>query len=113
MSALTGRSLDKVWSVVDDADRAHASRLPTSRLNALLAQIREGGHTIVDGPKRLRIHYATQTGSRPPAIVFFCNYPELVDDNFRRYLERRLRETFELTATPVRLRFRRKEQTSR
>ena len=113
VSALTGRSLDKVWSVVDDADRAHASRLPTSRLNALLAQIREGGHTIVDGPKRLRIHYATQTGSRPPAIVFFCNYPELVDDNFRRYLERRLRETFELTATPVRLRFRRKEQTSR
>ncbi len=53
--------------------------------------------------------YGTQTGSRPPVFAFFCNYPEVVDDNFRRYLENRLRENFDLEGTPVRLRFRRKD----
>ena len=111
VSALTGRSLDKVWALVDRAGAAHASQLSTTKLNNMLAAIRESGHTIVKGPKRLRIQYANQTGNRPPAVTFFCNFPELIDDNFRRYLENRMREVFDLEGTPVRLRFRKKQQT--
>lgn len=111
-SALTGRALDKVWGVVDRAGAAHNGKIPTGQLNDLLARLRESGHTKVDGPKRLRIQYANQTGNRPPAVTFFCNYPELVDDNFRRFLENRLREVFDLEGTPVRLRFRKKQQTA-
>ena len=109
VSALTGRAVDKVWDVVDKVAAAHASKIPTSQVNSLLAQLRETGHTITNGSKRLRIQYATQTGSKPPAITFFCNFPELVDDNFKRYLENRIRESFDLAGTPLRLRFRRKE----
>ena len=111
-SALTGRALDKVWGVVDRAGAAHNGKIPTGQLNDLLARLRESGHTKVDGPKRLRSQYANQTGNRPPAVTFFCNYPELVDDNFRRFLENRLREVFDLEGTPVRLRFRKKQQTA-
>lgn len=111
-SALTGRALDKVWGVVDRAGAAHNGKIPTGQLNDLLARLRESGHTKVYGPKRLRIQYANQTGNRPPAVTFFCNYPELVDDNFRRFLENRLREVFDLEGTPVRLRFRKKQQTA-
>ena len=111
-SALTGRSLDKVWAIVDRAGAAHNGKVATGTLNDLLARLRESGHTVASGPKRLRIQYANQTGNRPPAITFFCNYPELVDDNFRRFLENRLRETFDLEGTPVRLRFRKKQQTA-
>ena len=112
VSALTGRALDKVWAFVDRAAAAHDAKVPTSALNNLLASIRESGHTVVKGPKRLRIQYANQTGNRPPAITFFCNFPELVDDNFRRYLENRLRQAFNFEGTPLRLRFRKKQQTA-
>ncbi len=109
VSALTGRSLEKVWAVVDRVGSAHSGQVPTSALNNLLAQMRESGHTIVKGPRRLRIQYANQTGNRPPAITFFCNFPELIDDNYKRYLENRLREQFNLEGTPLRLRFRKKQ----
>ena len=110
VSALTGRATDKVLGLAVRAAEAHASQLRTSELNDLLAQIREGGHTRSEKGRRLKIQYATQTGSKPPVITFWCNAPDLVDDNFQRFLENRLRERFDLTGTPVRLKFRRKSE---
>ena len=43
-------------------------------------------------------------------ISFWCNAPDLVDDNFERFIENRLRKRFDLTGTPVRLKFRRKSE---
>lgn len=110
VSALTGRSLDKVLSTAVAAAEAHAAELRTSELNDLLARIRESGHTVSDKGRRLKIHYATQTGTKPPAISFWCNAPDLVDDAYERFIENRLRERFSLTGTPVRLKFRRKTE---
>ena len=110
VSALTGRATDKVLELAVRAAAAHASQLKTSELNDLLAEIREGGHTRSEKGRRLKIHYATQTGSRPPVISFWCNAPDLVDDNFERFIENRLRRCFDLTGTPVRLKFRRKNE---
>ena len=110
VSALTGRATDKVLALAVRAAEAHASQIRTSELNDLLAQIREGGHTRSEKGRRLKIQYATQTGSKPPVLTFWCNAPDLVDDNFERFLENRLRERFDLTGTPVRLKFRRKSE---
>ncbi|WP_417802286.1 ribosome biogenesis GTPase Der [Thermophilibacter provencensis] len=110
VSALTGRATDKVLELAVRAAAAHAAQLRTTELNDLLAEIREGGHTRSERGRRLKIQYATQTGSRPPVISFWCNAPDLVDDNFERFLENRLRARFDLVGTPVRLRFRRKSE---
>ena len=110
VSALTGRATDKVLALAVRAAEAHASQLRTVELNDLLAEIREGGHTRSERGRRLKIQYATQTGSKPPVISFWCNAPDLVDDNFERFLENRLRAHFDLTGTPVRLKFRRKSE---
>ena len=110
VSALTGRATDKVLALAVRAAEAHASQIRTSELNDLLAQIREGGHTRSEKGRRLKIQYATQTGSKPPVLTFWCNAPDLVDDNFERFLENRLRARFDLTGTPVRLKFRRKSE---
>ncbi|WP_273396817.1 ribosome biogenesis GTPase Der [Thermophilibacter mediterraneus] len=110
VSALTGRATDKVLALAVRAAEAHASQLRTSELNDLLSQIREGGFTRSERGRRLKIQYATQTGSKPPVICFWCNAPDLVDDNFERFLENRLRERFDLTGTPVRLKFRKKSE---
>ena len=110
VSALTGRATDKVLELAVRAAAAHASQVRTSELNALLAEIRESGHTRSERGRRLKINYATQTGSKPPVYTFWCNAPDLVDDNFERFLENRLRSRLDLTGTPIRLKFRRKSE---
>ena len=109
ISALTGRSVGKVLDLAETVARNRASRVPTARLNDVLSKIRESGHTVVSGNRRLRVNYATQVGVRPPAFTFFCNSPDLVNDNYRRFLENRLRDAFELEGTPIRMRFRKKD----
>ena len=113
VSAASGRACDKIFPLVTKVAAIHESQLRTSELNELLAQIREGGHTVSDGKKRLKIQYATQTGNKPPVITFWCNAPTLVDDNYERFLENRLRATFELTGTPIRLKFKQKSEGGR
>lgn len=53
-----------------------------------------------------RIYYATQAAVRPPTFVFFCNDGRLIGDDYKRYLERSLRENIDLVGTPVRTFFR-------
>ncbi len=110
ISALTGRATDKVLQLAVAAAQARESQLRTSELNNLLEEIREGGHTVSDKGRRLKMQYATQTGSKPPVITVWCNAPDLVDDNFKRFVENRLRERFDLEGTPIRLRFRKKSE---
>ncbi len=109
-SALTGRAIDRVFATTLRAAEAHGRRIKTSQLNDLLATLRKGGHTVSSGKRRLRLQYATQTGTKPPAFTFWCNAPDLVDDNYERFLENRLRASFDLEGTPIRLRFRRKDE---
>ena len=79
-------------------------------LNAFLTDLREFGHTVVDGKRRLRMHYVTQTGVNPPTFTFFVNHSDLVNDTYQRYVENRMRSTFDFAGTPIRLFFRKKEQ---
>ncbi|ERL11914.1 ribosome biogenesis GTPase Der [Olegusella massiliensis] len=109
VSALTGRSCDKILSLAIQAAEARAQQLKTSEINRVLESIRATGHTVSDRGRRLKINYATQTGSKPPVLSFFCNAPDLVDDNFEHFLENRIREAFNLEGTPLRLKFRRKD----
>ena len=63
-----------------------------------------------DGKRRLRMHYVTQTGVNPPTFTFFVNHSDLVNDTYQRYVENRMRSTFDFAGTPIRLFFRKKEQ---
>ena len=69
ISALTGRATDKVLQLAVSAAQARETQLRTSELNNLLEEIRQGGHTVSDKGRRLKMQYATQTGSRPPVIT--------------------------------------------
>lgn len=109
ISALTGKNVQRVWDVIDECFAHFSSMLPTAKLNRWLADIHESGHTVTKGKTVLRIKYVTQTGVEPPQFTFFCNRPDVVTDNYRRFLENRLRKTFDLSGTPVRLRFKKKD----
>ncbi len=109
ISALTGRGVSRIWDAVDVAFANYSQEISTSQLNKLLTEMREFGHTVSKGKQTLRLHYVTQTRTSPPGFTFFANHPTLVDDNFKRYVENRLRERFELTGTPIILKFRKKD----
>ncbi len=109
ISALTGKGVDKIWPAVDTAYRNYTQEISTSQLNKLLTELRDFGHTVSHGSMTLRLNYVTQTRTEPPGFTFFANHPQLVDDSFRRYLENRLRERFDLVGTPIVLKFRKKD----
>lgn len=111
ISALTGRSTDRVLAAALRVAQNHSQQIKTSQLNNLITQVRESGHTVTSKNRRLKINYGTQTGSKPPVFSFWCNAPDLIDDNYERFLENRLRATFDLEGTPIRLRFRRKDES--
>ena len=109
ISALTGRSTHRIWAAIDEAYANYSAKFKTSELNSLLTEIRDFGHTISKGRMRLRINYVTQTGQKPPVFTFYANHPQIIDYNYERYLENRLRDRLPLVGTPVRLKFKKKD----
>jgi len=109
ISALTGKNVQRIWSSIDAAYAKYSNTIPTNQLNSWLAEIREEGHTVTSGKAVLRMKYVTQTGTCPPVFTFFANRPDLVNDNFERFLENRMRKHFDLEGTPVRFKFKKKD----
>lgn len=105
ISALTGKNIKRLWDQIDRAYDGYNRRITTNKLNTWLSDIRDFGHSVTKGKRILKLRYATQTGVCPPQITFFANHPELVNDNYTRYLENNLRETFDFTGTPLRMKF--------
>lgn len=108
LSAATGQRVGKLYDVVDDALTAHRRRVSTAILNEVLRD------AILWQPPPARrsgasakIYYCHQVSTGPPTIVVFCNDPKLLNDNYRRYLDRKFRESLEgFEATPIRWIFR-------
>ena len=107
--ALTGKKVDRIWDAVDKAYAGFSQTISTNKLNSWLSSIRETGHTVSQGKAVLRMKYVTQTGTCPPHFTVFVNRPDLVTDNYERFLENRLHKTFDLEGTPIRLKFKKKD----
>ena len=106
--ATTGKNAHRIWTAIDDAYANFSKTVSTSKLNIWLTEIRDFGFAPSKGKRQLKLKYVTQTGTCPPVFSFFCNHPDLVDDNYERYLANRLRKTFDFTGTPIELRFKKK-----
>ena len=108
LSAATGQRVGKLYGVIDEALKGHRRRVPTAILNEVL---RDAVLWQPPPAKRsgaaAKVYYCHQVSTRPPTIVVFCNDPSLLPDNYRRYLDRKFRESLDgLEATPIRWIFR-------
>jgi GTP-binding protein len=99
LSALTGRHLDKLVPALDTALDSWDTRIPTGRLNAFLGELVAANPHPVRGGKQPRILFATQAATRPPRFVVFAS--GFLEAGYRRFLERKLREAFGFTGTPI------------
>ena len=108
VSAATGQRCGKIYDAVDGAVQAHRRRISTSVLNEVLrdAVLWQPPPARRNGAQA-KIYYGSQVSTRPPTIVVFVNDPKLVNDNYRRYLDRKMRESLDgFESTPIRWMFR-------
>ena len=102
ISALTGQRLDRLFEEINRAAESNSVRITTGKLNDLLAYCTARVQPPSDKGKRLKIYYMTQASTNPPVFVCFVNRAELFHFSYRRYIENQIRETFQLTGTPIR-----------
>jgi len=100
-SAHSELALDRMMNAAVKLDRTLEKKLPTGRLNRLLAELTERTPPPVVGSRRFRIYYATQTGRRPFRIRIFCNREDRLPESYRRYLEAGVIREFKLEGCPV------------
>jgi GTPase len=111
VSALTGRAVAKIAPALRTALESWDRRVPTGVLNGWLADIVAANPPPVRGGKQPKVLFATQAQARPPTFVLFTT--GFLEASYRRFLERRLREDFDFTGSPVRISVRVRERRRR
>ncbi|WP_422936254.1 ribosome biogenesis GTPase Der [Sinomonas sp. P47F7] len=111
LSAKTGWHRDRLVPALDKALAGWDTRIPTGRLNAFLGELVAAHPHPVRGGKQPRILFGTQAQSRPPKFVLFTT--GFLDPGYRRFIMRRLRETFGFEGTPIEIGMRVREKRSR
>ncbi len=108
ISAMTGRAVQKLVPAMETALDSWDARISTGQLNNWLKEIVAATPPPVRGGKQPRILFATQATARPPTFVLFTS--GFLEAGYRRFLERRLRETFGFEGTPIRINVRVREK---
>lgn len=103
ISAKTGQRVDRLFELIRHVANSNAMRIATGMLNDVLAQAVARVQPPTDKGRRLKIYYMTQASVKPPTFVCFVNSADLFHFSYQRYLENRIRETFGMEGTPIRL----------
>ncbi|WP_067476097.1 ribosome biogenesis GTPase Der [Actinomadura hibisca] len=99
ISAKTGRHMEKLVPGIETALAGWETRVPTSKLNQFFADLVNAHPHPIRGGKQPKILFATQAGVRPPRFVLFTS--GFLEEGYRRFIERRLREEFGFEGTPL------------
>ena len=106
VSALSGRGVARLLPALRQAEAAYHRRIPTGALNRVLQEAQSSHPPPTGRRSRPRILYATQGATDPPTFTLFATHE--LPQTYLRYLERRIREAFDLGPSPVKLRVRRR-----
>ncbi len=102
ISALTGKGVQRILPALEDAISDYRRRVPTRKVNQVLRLAQQAQ----PGPHGARVLYATQGATDPPTFTLFAN--KELPAHYVRYLERSIREAFDLQHTPIKLRVRKR-----
>jgi GTP-binding protein len=111
VSARTGRAVGKIAPALRTALESWDRRVPTGPLNSWLAELVAATPPPVRGGKQPKVLFATQAGTRPPTFVLFSS--GFLEANYRRFVERKLRERFGFEGSPVRITVRARDRRGR
>jgi GTPase len=108
VSALTGRAVDKLATHLRVGLASWDRRISTGPLNTWLNEVVAATPPPPRGGKAPRVLFATQADTRPPRFVLFTT--GFLEGGYRRFIERRLREDFDFTGTPIEISIRVREK---
>jgi len=112
ISAASGQRVQQVFPLVKTVYASARRRITTGVLNDVLNDATNALQPPMQGGRRLKIYYGTQSGVQPPSFVLFVNDEKLMFFAYERYLENYFRKTFDFAGTSIRfiLREKKKEQ---
>lgn len=102
VSALKKQRLDTLFDALNLVHQAYYTRIKTSLLNEVMQDAQVMNQTPHFNGGRLKILYASQVSTAPPTVILFVNDPQYMHFSYQRYIENRLRETFNFEGTPIR-----------
>ena len=108
ISAATGRHVERLVPAIEEALGSWEQRVSTGQLNQFLNQVVAATPPPMRGGRQPRILFATQAGTRPPHFVLFTT--GFLEETYRRFIERRLREEFGFEGTPIKVTMRVREK---
>ncbi len=103
ISAIKRQGLEPVWKAIAHAHASATRKMPTPKLSRILEEAVAYQQPQRSGMFRPKLRYAHQGGMNPPVVVVHGNSLEHVTEAYKRYLEGRIREAFDLTGTPLRV----------
>lgn len=107
-SAITKQRIHRVLEIAIEVYKNRSQRIATSELNEIMLKAIEDNPPPALKGKYIQIKYVSQIPTYSPAFAFFCNLPQYVKDPYKRYLENKLRESFNFTGVPIRIYMRKK-----
>ena len=99
ISALTGRHLEKLVPALELALASWEKRISTGKFNGFIQELQQANPHPLRGGKQPRILFGTQAATKPPKFVLFSS--GFLEAGYRRYIIRRLRETYGFMGSPV------------
>lgn len=102
VSALKKQRLETLFDALNLVHQAYYTRIKTSLLNEVMQDAQVMNQTPHFNGGRLKILYASQVSTAPPTVILFVNDPQYMHFSYQRYIENRLRETFNFEGTPIR-----------
>src|SRR5690606_8751333 len=108
VSALTGRAIAKLAPALRETLAGWGQRISTGKLNQWISALQAAHPHPVRANKAPKILFATQAGTEPPRFILFTTAK--LDKQYLKYLQRRLREDFGFTGTPIELAVKPREQ---
>ncbi len=108
ISALTKQRLLKALEIAIDVSENRKARISTSKLNDVMLPFIEQNPPPATKGKYIRIKFCTQLPTKTPTFAFFANLPQYIKDPYKRYIENKLRESFDFNGVPIQIFFRKK-----
>ena len=101
VSAETGQRLPKLFDAIELVLTNQNRRIQTGILNQIMTEAVALNSPPTDKGKRLKLFYMTQVAVVPPTFVIFVNEKKLMHFSYQRYIENKIRETFDFRGTSL------------
>ena len=108
ISALTKQRLLKALERAIKVSEDRKARISTSKLNDVMLPFIEHNPPPATKGKYIRIKFCTQLPTKTPTFAFFANLPQYIKEPYKRYIENKLRESFNFSGVPLQIFFRKK-----